>query len=41
LLPARGVTKGDRMTHRIALEDVSDIDVEVRRWLTEAYRRGA
>jgi hypothetical protein len=32
-----GLGKGDRITHRIPIEKLSDIDAEVRRWLGIAY----
>lgn len=41
-VPARvistgGLEKGDRITHRIPIESVDDIDVEVKKWLKIAY----
>jgi hypothetical protein len=41
-LPARlidtgGKAKKDRITHRIAIEKLSDVDADVKRWLREAY----
>jgi hypothetical protein len=32
-----GLEKGDRITHRIAIQAPADIDDEVRRWLKTAY----
>jgi hypothetical protein len=37
LLDTGGMAKGDRITHRFAIEELSDIDDEVRRWLKTAY----
>lgn len=37
LLDTGGLKKKDRITHRIALETVKDIDKEVQRWLKVAY----
>lgn len=34
-----GFAKKDRITHRIPLESVSDIDDEVKHWLKVAYDR--
>lgn len=39
LLATGGAEKGDRITHRIALGAVTDIDAEVRSWLQRAYER--
>jgi len=41
-LPARvidtgGLKKGDRITHRIEITSVEDIDAEVKKWLQTAY----
>ena len=41
LIDTGGLAKGDRITHRIALHEPGDIDAEVVRWLTAAYRRDA
>jgi hypothetical protein len=32
-----GFLKGDRITHRIPIEDLTDIDTEVKYWLKIAY----
>lgn len=37
LLPTGGLEKGDRITHRIPLEAVEQIDDEVEAWLRVAY----
>lgn len=37
LIDTGGLEKGDRITHRIPLMSVSDIDAEVKRWLKIAY----
>ncbi len=37
LVPTGGLEKGDRITHRIPITSVDDIDSEVRRWLEIAY----
>jgi hypothetical protein len=37
LLDTGGLAKGDRITHRIAITSVAEIDTEVRRWLKAAY----
>lgn len=37
LIETGGLEKGDRITHRIALSELSDIDDEVREWLALAY----
>ena len=37
LIDTGGLKKGDRITHRIPLADVSDIDDEVKKWLKVAY----
>ena len=41
LVPTGGLAKGDRITHRIALAGVADVDDEVRAWLRAAYERDA
>jgi hypothetical protein len=41
LLDTGGRLKKNRITHRVALTDVEDIDLQVRRWLKEAYQRDA
>jgi hypothetical protein len=37
LIDTRGFAKKDRITHRIPITDLSEIDDEVRRWLKVAY----
>ncbi|MDA1050946.1 MAG: DUF5655 domain-containing protein [Planctomycetota bacterium] len=37
LIDTGGISKGDRITHRIPIETVSDIDAEVKHWLKIAY----
>jgi hypothetical protein len=37
LLDTGGLAKGDRITHRIPIASVPDIDDEVRTWLRKAY----
>lgn len=37
LLDTGGLAKGDRITHRIPISSVSDIDAEVKSWLQIAY----
>ena len=39
LIDTGGFAKKDRITHRIPLESISDIDDEVKRWLRVAYDR--
>jgi hypothetical protein len=39
LIDTGGFAKKDRITHRIPLESLNDIDDEVRRWLKAAYDR--
>jgi len=34
-----GLAKKDRITHRVALTSLSDIDLQVKRWLKQAYER--
>jgi hypothetical protein len=41
LIDTGGFAKKDRITHRIPLESVADIDDEVKHWLTVAYDRDA
>ena len=41
LLDTGGLAKGDRITHRIALTDLSEIDAEVEKRLKQAYARDA
>ncbi len=37
LIATGGLERGDRITHRLALESVDDIDAVVQAWLAEAY----
>jgi hypothetical protein len=37
LIDTGGLAKKDRITHRIELKSVDEIDVEVKKWLTAAY----
>jgi hypothetical protein len=37
LIDTGGRAKGDRITHRIAISSLTDIDAEVQRWLKTAY----
>ena len=37
LIPTGGAEKGDRITHRIEITKLDDIDGEVKRWLKAAY----
>ena len=39
LIDTGGFAKKDRITHRIPITSLSDIDAEVMRWLKEAYER--
>ncbi len=41
LLDTGGLAKGDRITHRIPLTSLSEIDAEVKRWLKAAYHLDA
>lgn len=41
LIDTGGVAKRDRITHRIALGHVGEVDAVVARWLTTAYERDA
>ena len=41
LIDTGGFAKKDRITHRISLESISDIDDEVKHWLKVAYDRDA
>jgi hypothetical protein len=41
LVDTGGLAKGDRITHRIALASVDEIDAEVERWLRVAYELDA
>ncbi len=37
ILSTGGEAKGDRITHRIPIESVADIDADVKKWLKKAY----
>ncbi len=37
LVDTGGLAKGDRITHRVALTSVKEIDAEVKKWLGKAY----
>ncbi len=39
LMDTGGQAKGDRITHRIPITKLSEIDAEVKRWLKTAYHR--
>ena len=41
LIDTRGFAKKDRITHRIAISSLDEIDAEVKRWLKTAYGRDA
>ncbi len=41
LIDTGGFAKKDRITHRIAITSLKDIDAEVKRWLKTAYERDA
>ena len=41
LVSTGGEAKGDRITHRIVVERVEDVDATVARWLRTAYERDA
>jgi hypothetical protein len=41
LIDTGGLAKGDRITHRIAISSVDQIDGQVERWLKTAYNRDA
>lgn len=41
LIDTGGLKKGDRITHRIPIESVDDIDADVKRWLEIAYELDA
>ena len=36
-----GLAKKDRITHSVALTSLNDIDLQIKRWLKEAYQRDA
>lgn len=39
LLDTGGLERKDRITHRVAIFQASDIDLQVKRWLKQAYER--
>jgi hypothetical protein len=41
IIDTGGLAKKDRITHRIALESVEEIDAEVKKWLRTAYELDA
>ncbi len=41
LLDTGGLAKGDRITHRIAITSLDEIDTEVKRWLKAAFEMDA
>jgi hypothetical protein len=41
LIDTGGMAKKDRITHRVAISEPSDIDLQVKRWLKQAYERDA
>ncbi|CAN5593853.1 hypothetical protein BH09PLA1_BH09PLA1_30460 [soil metagenome] len=41
VLPTGGEQKGDRLTHRIAIESVGQIDADVKKWMKTAYKLAA
>ena len=41
LIDTGGFAKKDRITHRIEITSLKDIDTEVKRWLKVAYDRDA
>jgi hypothetical protein len=41
IIPTGGLEKGDRITHRIPIADVQEIDDEVRQWMKTAYEQAA
>lgn len=41
LLDTGGRAKKDRITHRVAIEKIEDIDAEVTRWMKKAYQLDA
>jgi hypothetical protein len=41
LIDTGGFAKKDRITHRIPITNLADIDDEVRRWLKKAYEMDA
>jgi Domain of unknown function (DUF5655)/Domain of unknown function (DUF4287) len=41
LLDTGGAAKKNRITHRVTLTSLADIDLQVKRWLKQAYERDA
>jgi hypothetical protein len=41
LIDTGGLAKGDRITHRIPVESLQEIDADVIRWMTTAYEMDA
>jgi hypothetical protein len=41
LIDTGGAAKGDRITHRIPIASIADIDDEVKHWLKTAYDQDA
>ncbi|HYN25653.1 MAG TPA: DUF5655 domain-containing protein, partial [Pyrinomonadaceae bacterium] len=41
LIDTGGFAKKDRITHRIPIESISEVDGEVKHWLKVAYDRDA
>ncbi|MBC8107648.1 MAG: hypothetical protein H7Z14_13740 [Anaerolineae bacterium] len=41
VMPTGGEQKGDRITHRIAIESVDQINGDVRKWMKAAYELAA
>jgi hypothetical protein len=41
LLDTGGRAKKNRITHKVGLTSLADIDLQVKRWLREAYERDA
>jgi hypothetical protein len=39
LLDTGGLAKKNRITHRVAIGSLDDIDLQVKRWLKQAYQR--
>jgi hypothetical protein len=39
LLDTGGLAKKNRITHRVAITSLTDIDLQVKRWLKQAYER--
>ena len=41
LIDTGGAAKKNRITHRVAITELDDIDLQVKRWLKQAYERDA